>query len=197
MKGNVRYHLKEGRNPQVLYLFLLGSFFFPFVFAPGALLFGLIFSLFIGTTFKDIADKWSVYLLKTSVIGFVFGIDIQVLLIAGKENIGVTSAFVLGALITGILLGYLFKINRMIALLIAVGTAICGGSAIAAVGSAMKADSGQLSISTSTIFLLNVLALFARSEEHTSELQSLMRISYAVFCLYIIIFYLFFFSLSF
>src|SRR3546814_2428563 len=116
MKGNVRYHLKEGRNPQVLYLFLLAACCFPVVSAPGALLLGLIFSLFIGTPFKDIADKWSVYLLKTSVIGFGFGIDIQVLLIAGKENIGVTSAFV-------------------------------------------------------------------RSEEHTSEIQSLMRISYAVFCL--------------
>src|SRR3546814_1969679 len=88
MKGNVRYHLKEGRNPQVLYLFLLAACCFPVVSAPGALLLGLIFSLFIGTPFKAIADKWSVYLLKTSVIGFGFGIDIKVLLLAGKENIG-------------------------------------------------------------------------------------------------------------
>src|SRR3546814_19707955 len=102
------------------------------------------------------ADKWSVYLIKPSVIGFGFGIDIQVLLIAGKENIGVTSAFVLGALITGILLGYLFKIKRMIALLIAVGHAICGGSAITAVVSALAADSGQLSLSPCTIILLTV-----------------------------------------
>src|SRR3546814_11088481 len=150
MKGNFLYHLQEGRIPQVLYLFLLAACCFPVVSSPGALLLGLIFSLFIGTPFKDIADKWSVYLLKTSVIGFGFGIDIPVLLIAGQEKIGVTSVFVLGALLTGILLGYLLQIHRLIALLLAAGTAICGGFDIVAVVYVMKSASGKLSISNST-----------------------------------------------
>src|SRR5690606_38122551 len=57
-------------------------------------------------------------------------------------------------------LGVFLKIDKITALLVSVGTAICGGSAIAAVGSTVKADSDQLSIATGTIFLLNVLGLF-------------------------------------
>ena len=105
-------------------------------------------------------SKWSGLLLKASVIGFGFGIDIHVLLNAGKENIGITGGFVLGALAIGILLGTLLKIDKITALLISAGTAICGGSAIAAVGSTVKANPDQLSIATGTVFLLNALALF-------------------------------------
>lgn len=128
--------------------------------AATALVLGLLFSLLIGTPFKDLITKWSGYLLKASVIGFGFGINIHTLLDAGKENIGITAGFVFGALAVGIILGMFLRIDKITALLVSVGTAICGGSAIAAVGSTVKADSDQLSIATGTIFLLNVLGLF-------------------------------------
>lgn len=160
MEGKISQSFIAGRNQQVLYLLVLIICCFPFVSSSGALLLGLIFSLLIGTPFKSHVDKWGGYLLKASVIGLGFGINIHVLLKAGKENVGMTTIFVLGVLLAGILMGVLLKIDKMTALLISVGTAICGGSAIAAVGSAMKANSAQLSISTGTIFLLNALALF-------------------------------------
>lgn len=98
--------------------------------------------------------------MKASVIGLGFGINIQVLLKSSQQNVGMTTLFVLGVLGVGFLLGRLLKIDRVTGLLIAVGTAICGGSAIAAVGSVLKADSDQLSMSTGVVFLLNAVALF-------------------------------------
>jgi uncharacterized integral membrane protein (TIGR00698 family) len=149
------------KNKQALYLLLLIICCFPVISSSWALLFGLMFSMLIGTPFKAQVDRWGSYLLKATVIGLGFGINMHTLLKAGKENVGTTTLFVLGVLLVGILLGLFLKIDKMTSLLISVGTAICGGSAIAAIGSAMKATSSELSISTGTIFLLNALALFA------------------------------------
>ncbi|ANH79827.1 hypothetical protein A8C56_01520 [Niabella ginsenosidivorans] len=160
MKGKIYRFQNNSRYPQLLYILLLLTCCFPFVSASCALLLGLLASVLMGAPFKNLMNKWSGILLKASVIGFGFGIDIHVLVHAGRENIGVTAGFVLGALAIGILLGALLKIDKTIALLISVGTAICGGSAIAAVGSTVKANSDQLSVATGTVFLLNALALF-------------------------------------
>lgn len=126
-----------------------------------ALLLGLVYALVFGNSFKEKTNQWGGYLLKTSVIGLGFGINIGVLLKAGKENIGSTAFFVVLVLGLGYLIGKLLKIDKKITLLISAGTAICGGSAIAAVGSVIKADSNQLSVSTGVVFLLNAVALFA------------------------------------
>jgi uncharacterized integral membrane protein (TIGR00698 family) len=88
-----------------------------------------------------------------------FGINIQVLAKSGQENVGITTIFVVGVLGVGYLLGKLLKTDRLISLLVSVGTAICGGSAIAAIGSVMKANSNQLSMATGVVFLLNAAAL--------------------------------------
>lgn len=160
MKGKAYRFQGSKRYSQVLYSLLLVTCCFPFISASTALVLGLLFSITIGTPFKDIVTTWHGYLLKASVIGFGFGINIDVLLSAGKENIGITSGFVFGAMAVGLALGVFLKIDKVTALLVSVGTAICGGSAIAAVGSTIKADSDQLSIATGTVFLLNVIALF-------------------------------------
>ncbi len=99
-----------------------------------ALLLGVFYALSLGNSFKEKTSQWGGYLLKTSVIGLGFGINISVLLKAGKENIGSTSFFVVVVLGLGYLIGKLLKIDKKITLLISAGTAICGGSAIAAVG---------------------------------------------------------------
>jgi len=160
MKGKIYRFRRSSRYPQLLYLVLVMICCFPFISASVALVLGLLFSLFIGTPFKGLVNRWNGYLLKASVIGFGFGINIHVLLHAGRENIGFTGGFVLGALVVGLALGIFMKIESITALLISVGTAICGGSAIAAVGSTVKADADQLSIANGTVFLLNIIGLF-------------------------------------
>ncbi len=132
----------------------------PVITSSGALLLGLVFALAIGNPFDGQAGRWGGYLLKASVIGLGFGINMQVLLKAGQDNIGTTTVFVLSVLTLGLLLSRLLGIDRLTGLLVSVGTAICGGSAIAAVGSVMKANPNQLSMATGVVFLLNAVALF-------------------------------------
>ncbi|TAF29492.1 MAG: putative sulfate exporter family transporter [Runella slithyformis] len=130
-----------------------------YVSASMALFLGLGFALLLGNPFGKNVSQWGGYLLKTSVVGLGFGINIQVLLKAGQDNIGTTTLFVIGVLTIGYFLGKALKIDRQISLLVSVGTAICGGSAIAAVGSVIKADANQLSMATGVVFLLNAMAL--------------------------------------
>lgn len=144
----------------ILYIFLAALCGFPFINASTALGLGFLFSVLLGNPVSAYSGQLGGYLLKLSVIGLGFGINIQVLLSAGQENIGITAIFVVGVLGAGLLLGQLLHIERITATLISVGTAICGGSAIAAVGSILKANPNQLSITTGAVFLLNAVALF-------------------------------------
>lgn len=147
---------------QVFFFILLALFccFPSLVNASLALALGGVYTFTLGNPNKRNTNLWGSILLRSSVVGLGFGINISVLVEAGKENAGTTAFFVLGALGLGVLAGKFLKINDKIALLIASGTAICGGSAIAAVGSVIKADSNQLAVSTGIVFLLNAIALF-------------------------------------
>ncbi|AQG79915.1 YeiH family protein [Spirosoma montaniterrae] len=145
---------------KALYVFTAVVCFLPVITSSGSLLLGLAFALIVGNPFKEQAGRWGGYLLKASVIGLGFGINMHVLIKAGQANIGTTTIFVLSVLALGLLLGRLLGIDRLTGLLVAVGTAICGGSAIAAVGSVMKANPSQLSMATGVVFLLNAVALF-------------------------------------
>jgi uncharacterized integral membrane protein (TIGR00698 family) len=144
---------------QVFFFLLLAICLTPYITSSVALLLGLAVALIIGNPFQPQTSAWGGYLLKASVIGLGFGINIQVLVKSGQESVGITTIFVVGVLVVGYLLGKLLKIDRLISLLISVGTAICGGSAIAAIGSVMKANSNQLSMATGVVFLLNAAAL--------------------------------------
>jgi len=144
---------------QILFVVVFLCCCLPLIGASVALLAGLGFALLVGNPFEKQASIWGGYLLKTSVVGLGFGINIQVLLKAGQANIGTTTLFVIGVLALGYFLGKWLQIDRLTSLLISVGTAICGGSAIAAVGSVMKANANQLSMATGVVFLLNALAL--------------------------------------
>lgn len=148
-------------SKKIFYLILIVICGFPFVSSSTALLFGFLTTVLMGENpFKNQSNIWSNYLLKASVIGLGFGINIQVLLTAGKENIGTTSLFVFGVLVLGLALGKILKVERITSVLISVATAICGGSAIVAVGSVLNANSNQISMTTGVVFLLNALALF-------------------------------------
>ena len=125
-----------------------------------ALLLGICYSIFFGNEEKARTNFWGGYLLKLSVTGLGFGINFNTLVSEGKNNFWTTAFFVFSAMILGMLIGRFLKIDTKITLLISAGTAICGGSAIAAVGSVIKADANQISVSTGIVFLLNAIALF-------------------------------------
>lgn len=131
----------------------------PQITAPIALILGLILSSTLQNPFPEQSTKTVGHLLKASVIGLGFGINTHILLEAGKQSLFTTTFTVTLVLLFGILLGKWFGNESKISLLISVGTAICGGSAIAAVGTAISANNKQLSVASGIVFLLNALAL--------------------------------------
>ncbi|RYF66701.1 MAG: putative sulfate exporter family transporter [Cytophagaceae bacterium] len=131
----------------------------PFMSPPVALLLGLLMAQLVGHPFLHVNHKATHWLLQASVVGLGFGMNVHSAVQAGKEGVLFTVVSIAGTLTIGILLGKWLKIDRVTAHLIAAGTAICGGSAIAALSPVMKAEEKQLSVSLGTIFILNSVAL--------------------------------------
>ncbi len=104
--------------------------------------------------------RWTAWLLQFSVVMLGFGFDLRAVLLAGQRGLLYTAAGITGALLLGHLLARLLRVDATPALLIGVGTAICGGSAIAAVGPAIAANDEDLSVALGTVFILNAAALF-------------------------------------
>ena len=125
-----------------------------------ALFVGILFSLILGTPYPKLAKKASKYMLQISVVGLGFGMNLHESLQAGKEGMIFTIISVMGVMILGVFLGKLLNINRKNSYLISSGTAICGGSAIAAVAPVIDADDNDTSLALITIFVLNAIALF-------------------------------------
>ena len=125
-----------------------------------ALFVGILFSLVLGTPYPKLAKKASKYMLQISVVGLGFGMNLHESLQAGKEGMIFTIISVIGVMILGVFLGKLLNINRKNSYLISSGTAICGGSAIAAVAPVIDADDNDTSLALITIFVLNAIALF-------------------------------------
>ena len=126
-----------------------------------ALFAGLVFALiFGGAPYARFNKKASKYLLQASVIGLGFGMSVTEALKSGGQGMMFTIVSVIGVMVTGVLFGYWLHINRKTSYLIASGTAICGGSAIAAVGPVLKADDHEMAVSLGVIFILNAIALF-------------------------------------
>ena len=131
---------------------------FPVVSPPIALFIGIIFVNIFGQVFN--ADKIIKIVLQVSIVGLGFGINLKQALQAGSEGFLFTVFSITLIVVLGIVLGYIFRIDKIITQLISFGTAICGGSAIAAIAPILKADGKQTSVSLGIIFLLNALALF-------------------------------------
>ena len=128
---------------------------------PVALFLGLAFALTCGQAFPVFNKKASKYLLQYAVVGLGFGMDLHTSLASGKEGMEFTVLSVAGTLLIGWFIGRkCMKINRNTSYLISSGTAICGGSAIAAVGPVLKAKDSEMSVALGTIFILNAIALF-------------------------------------
>jgi uncharacterized integral membrane protein (TIGR00698 family) len=138
-------------------IFLLSPYGSPAV----ALALGLAIALLIGTPFPSLSGKPSKYLLQISVAMLGFGMDLGSIVKAGRDGIVLIVAVVFGTLIVGYLIGRALGVTSKIRTLVSCGTAICGGSAIAAVGPAIKAENDEMSVSLGTVFVLNAVALFA------------------------------------
>jgi len=132
----------------------------PYITPPFALFLGLLFALTLGTPFPVFNKNISKYLLQISVVGLGFGMNLLDSFKAGSDGMLFTLFSVVSVMFLGIVLGKRFRIPGVSAYLIATGTAICGGSAIAAVGPIAKSNESEMSISLATIFILNALALF-------------------------------------
>ncbi len=127
---------------------------------PLALAAGLLLALTLGNPFPAQSARWAKLLLQVSVVGLGFGLDLPAVWAAGKLGFGFTVATIFGTLALGWLVGRLLRVERETSLLVSTGTAICGGSAIAAVGAVIRADSRAMSVSLGTVFVLNAIALF-------------------------------------
>src|SRR5690554_3350138 len=130
-----------------------------YISSPVALVGGFLFSYFLGHPFLSLNGKAVSWLLKIAVVGLGFGMDLVETIHAGKEGFILTVFSISITLILGYFLGKLLKMDRKGSHLISSGTAICGGSAIAAVAPVIKASEKDISISLGVIFLLNSIAL--------------------------------------
>lgn len=143
-----------------LILFPFASFGLPQISAPIALLCGLIFAFIFANPCPKFNKKTSKYLLQVAVVCLGFNMNLQESLKSGSEGMLFTVVSVVGVMCLGVLAGYWLHINRKTAYLISSGTAICGGSAIAAVGPVIKANEDEMAVSLGVIFILNSIALF-------------------------------------
>lgn len=131
----------------------------PVIPAPLALLLGLVVAWLTGHPYPHLNHKATHILLQVSVVGLGFGMNTATAMKAGKEGIIFTIISITGVLIAGYFMGRFLKIDKKTSYLISAGTAICGGSAIAALSPVIKAEEKQISVALGTIFILNAAAL--------------------------------------
>jgi uncharacterized integral membrane protein (TIGR00698 family) len=132
----------------------------PWASPPIALALGLALALTLGHPFASRNSKATKLLLQTSVVLLGFGMNLQKVVEAGRTGFVFTIVTIVGTLLLGFLLGRAMNISRTTSHLISSGTAICGGSAIAAVGPVVNATDEEMSVALGTVFILNSIALF-------------------------------------
>lgn len=153
---------------RIIYILLAIMVVLPFdLVIPGAsvspafaLFLGLFFAMVFECPYPKFNKKTSKYLLQASVVGLGFGMNLIESLKSGSEGMLFTVVSVIGVMVIGVLLGWWLAINKKTSYLISSGTAICGGSAIAAVGPVLKANDNEMAVSLGVIFVLNAIALF-------------------------------------
>tara|TARA_R110000751_G_scaffold146686_2_gene251036 strand:- start:514 stop:1458 length:945 start_codon:yes stop_codon:yes gene_type:complete len=128
--------------------------------APLALLLGLVVAQLVKNPFEELSQKIIQVLLKCAVVGLGFGMNLQNALEVGKQGFNLTIFSITTTLFLGIVAGKYLGIDKKISQLIVSGTAICGGSAIAAISPIIRANPKQISIGLGIVFMLNSIALF-------------------------------------
>jgi len=142
------------------YLLGAAAMLLPVFTPPVALALGIMFSLTLGSPAPVKLQPAASMLLKTCVVGLGFGLSLDAVMDLGLRGLWVSGVVVVAVLVTGTGLARLFRLDRPPARLISVGTAICGGSAIAAVAPVIGANHSALSVSLASVFVLNAVALY-------------------------------------
>ena len=145
--------------PRIIFILCLLVSASGFVSPPIALAMGLVFGLALPHPYGKEAKKFSKFLLQASVVGLGFGMNLHQVVQAGRSGFVYTMIGISFALLAGMGLGALFGVQRVPAFLISSGTAICGGSAIAAVGPITQASDEEMAVALGTVFVLNSVAL--------------------------------------
>lgn len=146
----------------IIFLFIAALAFCitPWGTPPIALFLGLLIAQTIGNPFEKYNNKIAKKLLQISIIGLGFGMNINDALKSSMDGIFFTIGTIVFTIAAGLLAGRLLKINKNITTLISCGTAICGGSAIAAVSPVIDARNDETAVSLGTVFILNAVGLF-------------------------------------
>ena len=146
---------------QAIFALIIVLCLFSIISPPVALLLGVLIVNVFGNPFVAFNHKAITFLLQFSVVGLGFGMNAASAISAGKEGFLLTIFSIFSTLIFGTLLGKWLRTDKKTSHLISCGTAICGGSAIAAISPVIKSNENQTSIALGVIFLLNSIALFA------------------------------------
>jgi uncharacterized integral membrane protein (TIGR00698 family) len=144
---------------KIIYISLAIICLTPLISASLALILGFILAQLIGNPFTKTTQQLTHTLLQISVVGLGFGMNVDHALKAGKEGFLFTIVSIISVFLLGYLLTKIFKIEKVIGYLISAGTAICGGSAIAAISPIIHAKASQISVALAVVFVLNSLAL--------------------------------------
>jgi uncharacterized integral membrane protein (TIGR00698 family) len=147
-------------NTKTIFFLLLILSATGFISAPIALCAGIIFGLASVHPYSADSRALSKFLLQASVVALGFGMNLHEVLKAGRSGFIYTAMGISFALLAGFLLGKLLSVRGTIAFLISTGTAICGGSAIAAIGPIIEAGAEEMAVALGTVFILNSVALF-------------------------------------
>jgi uncharacterized integral membrane protein (TIGR00698 family) len=146
-------------NTKTLFFVLLILSASGFVSPPLALTLGIIFGLTFAHPYHTDGRALSKFLLQASVVALGFGMNLHQVLKAGRSGFIYTALGISFAMLAGLGLGKLFQVRMTTSYLIATGTAICGGSAIAAIGPILHADEEEMAVSLGAVFILNSVAL--------------------------------------
>jgi uncharacterized integral membrane protein (TIGR00698 family) len=144
---------------KIIFLLALALSFSGILSPPVALLAGILFGLSFTHPFSQPSRTAARVLLQVSVVALGFGMNLHEVLKAGRSGFIYTALGISFALILGLTLGKLLQVRGNSSFLISTGTAICGGSAIAAIGPILQANEEEMAVSLGTIFILNSIAL--------------------------------------
>lgn len=148
------------RTRQLIFLAGIGFCLTAWASPGAALAVGMALALVIENPFQRIGSRAAKALLQASVVLLGFGMNLGAVLVAGERGVLFAVGTIAATLLLGAVLGRAMRINRKISTLISAGTAICGGSAIAAVGSVIGAADAEITAAMGTVFLLNAAALY-------------------------------------
>ncbi len=147
-------------TPKIIYMVAILVCTLPMIDTPIALLMGVILAQTVQHPFPKFNKRLTHVLLQVSVVGLGFGMNAWQALDAGKQGLLFTVFSIVSTITIGLFIGKRLKVENNTSYLISTGTAVCGGSAIAAISSIIKSNEKQISTALGTVFILNSIALF-------------------------------------